>query len=70
MDLKDFQCSECVREEAFVGLYLTGLFALHDLEDGVFESVVDEGCGCGLHVLLHQRAGQCGRSEQCCGFVW
>lgn len=38
-------------------LYLAGLFALHDLEDGVFESVVDKWCRRGLHVLLHQRAG-------------
>lgn len=53
-----------------VGLYLAGLFALHDLKDGVFESVVDEGRGRGLHVLLHQRAGQCGRSEQCRGLIW
>lgn len=53
----------CKTENPFVGLYLAGLFALHDLEDGVFESVVDKGCGCGLHVLLHQCAGQCGRSE-------
>lgn len=70
VDLKDLQCSESVRERAFAGLYLTGLFALHDLKDGIFESVVDKGRGCGLHVLLHQSAGQRGRSEQCCGFVW
>lgn len=36
--------------------YLTGLFALHDLEDRVLQGVVDEGRGCGLHVLLHQGA--------------
>lgn len=52
------------------GVYLAGLFALHDFEDGVFERVVDEGCCCGLHVLLHQCAGQCSRSEQCCGLIW
>ena len=46
------------------GHYLAGLLALHDLEDGFFEGVVDKGRGCGLHVLLHQRAGQRGRSEQ------
>lgn len=38
-------------------LYLAGLFALHDLEDGIFESVVDKWRRRGLHVLLHQCAG-------------
>lgn len=51
-------------------VYLAGLLALHDLEDGVFEGVVNEGCGRGLHVLLHQRAGQRGRSEQGRRLVW
>lgn len=50
--------------------HLAGLLALHDLEDGVFECVVDEGRRRGLHVLLHQGAGQGGRSEQCGGFIW
>lgn len=38
-------------------LYLAGLFALHNLEDGIFEGVVDKWCRRGLHVLLHQCAG-------------
>ena len=63
-------CIGVCKRRPVVGLYLAGLFALHDLEDCVFESVVDKGCGCGLHVLLHQCAGQCRCSEQCCGLVW
>lgn len=43
--------------------YLAGLLALHDLEDGVFERVVDKGGGRGLHVLLHQGTGEGGGSE-------
>lgn len=50
--------------------YLAGLLALHDLEDGVFEGVVDKGRSRGLHVLLHQSAGEGGRSEQCRGLIW
>lgn len=38
-------------------LYLAGLLALHNLEDGIFEGVVDKWCRRGLHVLLHQCAG-------------
>lgn len=51
-------------------LYLARLFALHDLEDGVFESVVDKRRRRGFHVLLHQRAGERGRSEQRRRLVW
>lgn len=54
---------------ACVSIYLAGLLALHDLEDGVFECVVDKGGRRGLHVLLHQGAGEGGRSEQCRGFI-
>lgn len=51
-------------------LYLAGLLALHDPEDGVFESVVDKRRRRGFHVLLHQRAGERGRSEQRRRLVW
>lgn len=49
--------------------HLAGLLALHDPEDGVLEGVVHKGRGRGLHVLLHQRAGQGGGAEECGGLV-
>lgn len=49
---------------------LAGLLALHNLKNGVFEGMMDEGRGCSLHVLLHQCAGQCGGTEQSGGFIW
>lgn len=49
--------------------YLTGLSRLHDLQDGVFQSVVNEWSGCGLHVLLHQGTGQSGGTKKSCSFI-
>lgn len=50
--------------------HLTGLLALHDLQNGVLQNMQDEGCGGGLHILLHERAGQGGGSEQRSGLIW
>lgn len=52
-----------------INQYLTGLSRLHDLQDGVFQSVVNERSGCGLHVLLHQGTGQSGGAKKSCSFV-